>query len=80
MNRVDVTLSLPEELVEQAKSVGVLTNERIAAWLEAEIKRQSHAQQLQETLRRLRSVEPSLTQDEIDDEIAAYRSERNQSG
>lgn len=75
MTRIDGTLSLPEELVEQAKSVDVLTDDRVAALLEAEIKHQSHAQNLQETLRKLRSVEPPLTQEEIDDEIASYRSE-----
>jgi hypothetical protein len=75
MTTVDVTLSLPEELVEQAKSAGVLTDERVAALLEAEIKRQINAQRFQATLRQLRSVEPSVTQEEIDDEIEAYHAE-----
>jgi len=75
MTTVDVTLSLPEELVEQAKSAGVLTDERVAALLEAEIKRQINARRFQATLQQLRAVDPSLTQEEIDDEIEAYHDE-----
>src|SRR4051812_17588292 len=39
MKNVDVILSLPEELVERAKSKGLLDNARIAKWLEAQLKR-----------------------------------------
>jgi 2-hydroxychromene-2-carboxylate isomerase len=75
MATVDITLNLPEELVEQAKSAGVLTDERVAALLEAEIKRQTHAQRFQATLRQLRAAEPLLMQKEIDDEIDAHHAE-----
>lgn len=76
MRNVDVVLSLPEELVERAKSEGLLDEARIAAWLAAELERRSRVAQFRKDVQVLRSVEPSLTQAEIDAEIAAYRQEK----
>lgn len=66
MRNVDVVLSLPEELVERAKSEGLLDEARIAAWLAAELERRSRVAQLRADIQKLRSVEPPLTQAEID--------------
>ena len=73
MTNIDVTLSLPEDLVERAKSEGLLDDERIAAWLETELVRRSRVKTLRADLQKLRAVQPSLTQAEIDDEIDASR-------
>ncbi len=73
MRNVDVVLSLPEELVERAKMEGLLDEARIAAWLAAELERKSRISQFRKDIQVLRSVEPALTQEEIDAEIAAYR-------
>ncbi len=73
MRNIDVTLSLPEDLVERAKSEGLLDDTRIVAWLEGELERRSHIKQLRRDVQKLRSFEPSLTQDEIDTEIQDSR-------
>lgn len=75
MNNIDVTLSLPEELVERAKSEGLLDESRITAWLETELTRLSRVKTLRDDLQKLRTVQPPLTQAEIDAEIAASREE-----
>jgi hypothetical protein len=79
MATIDVTLNLPEELVEKAREAGVLTDARMAALIEAEVVRQTHLQRFQSKLRQLRALEPALTQDEIDAEIEAYRAEKRKS-
>jgi hypothetical protein len=71
MSNVDVILSLPEELVERAKSEGLLDDSRVAAWLEAELERRQRIKQLREDVQKLRSFEPPLTQEEIDAETKA---------
>lgn len=73
MRNVDVTLSLPEELVEQAKSEGLLEEGRVTAWLETELVRLGRVKALRDDLRKLRSIQPPLTQEEIDAEIATMR-------
>jgi hypothetical protein len=73
MRNIDVTLSLPEELVTRAQSEGLLNDKQIAAWLEAELTRRTKIKQLREDVQKLRSFEPPLTQEEIDAEITASR-------
>jgi len=77
MKNDDVVLSLPEELVERAKSEGLLDDVRVAAFLEAELERRTRIKQLREDIQKLRSMEPALTQEEIDAEIAASRNENS---
>lgn len=77
MSNIDVTLSLPEELVKRAKSEGLLDEERIAAWLETELLRRSRIKELRADIQKLRSMQPSITQDEIDAEIEASRKENS---
>lgn len=80
MNRVDITLtlSLPEELVEQANSAGLLTQEQIERWLTEELDRQRRLNRFFGKLDRLQALEPRLTPEEIDEEIEAYRREKRQ--
>lgn len=75
MDRVDITLNLnlPEELVAQARSAGLLTQEQIERWLREELQRQKRLDQLFNNLDRLAALEPPLTEDEIAAEIEAYR-------
>lgn len=65
MRNIDITLSLPEELVKRAQSEGLLNDERIAAWLEAELERSSRIKQLRKDIQTLRSMEPARTEEEI---------------
>lgn len=79
MTIVDVTLHLPEELVNRATEAGILTDERIAALLEMEIERKTHVERFAQTVNQLRTLEPPLTEGEIDEEIRAYRAEKSRS-
>jgi uncharacterized protein (DUF849 family) len=80
MNKVDITLRLPEELVNRAEAAGVLTEERVTALLEMEIKRQAHAERFAQTVKQLRELEPPLTEEDIEAEIEAYRAAKSNGG
>ena len=79
MDRVDITLNLPQDLVEQARSAGLLTEEQIERWLRDELDRQNRLDRLFGKMNRLAALEPPLTEDEINAEINAYRREKQES-
>ncbi|MCL4252474.1 MAG: hypothetical protein KJ043_01690 [Anaerolineae bacterium] len=74
-----ITLTLPDDLAQQARNLGLLENDQLTALIEAEIvrKRQHAAQKLLEIVDRIQSVEPRMTQEEIDAEIEAYYAEKS---
>jgi len=74
-----ITLTLPDDLAEQARHLGLLENDQLTALIEAEIvrKRQHAAQKLLEIIDRIQSVEPRITQEEIDAELEAYYAEKS---
>jgi hypothetical protein len=76
MDTVEITLKIPNELVERAKHTGVLHEESLVQLIEAEVARREAGQRLLEMMRELQSVEPPLTPEEIDAEIKAYRAEK----
>lgn len=78
MKRVNITLNLPGELVEQAKNAGLLTNERIEKLLVGELERQRRLNGLFTDLDKLAAIEPPISEDEIAAEIEAYRKEKRQ--
>jgi len=73
MERVRVTLNLPEELVTRAKSAGLLSDDGMERLLTSELDRQQRVDRLFDKLDRLSEVEPLLTPEEIDAEIKAHR-------
>lgn len=72
-----ITLTLPDDLAQQARNLGLLENDQLTAMIEAEIvrKRQHAAQELFAILEEIQSIEPRMTQEEIDAEIEAYYEE-----
>jgi hypothetical protein len=80
METVEVKLNLPGELVDRAKSAGLLTDERVTAWLSAELERKRRVGQLFEDAQKLRAMEPALTPEDIAAEIDAYREEKRDAG
>jgi hypothetical protein len=71
----NITVSLPDDLAQAARSAGLLRDEAIAALLrEAMQKRQ--VDRLFDTMGKLAALEPPLTEEEIDAEIATARAER----
>ncbi len=71
----NVTLSLPDDVAQQAKSAGLLRPEAIEALLR-EAMRKRQVDELFTTMGKLASLKPQLTEAEIDAEIAAARAER----
>lgn len=71
----NVTLSLPDDLAQQAKSAGLLRPEVIEALLR-EAMRKRQVDELFTTMGKLASLKPQLTEAEIDAEVAAARAER----
>ncbi len=71
----NVTLSLPDDLAQQAKSAGLLRPEAIEALLR-EAMRKRQVDELFTTMGKLASLKPQLTEAEIDAEVAAARAER----
>ncbi|HVU15110.1 MAG TPA: hypothetical protein VHD90_27740 [Phototrophicaceae bacterium] len=77
MSNIEVVFNLPEELVERAKSEGLLDDMHLAAWLEAQLERRDRVKQLRADVQKLRSLKPALTPEELDAEIAAARKEQS---
>jgi hypothetical protein len=71
----DITVTLPDELAEQAKSAGLLRPESLEAILREAI-RQRQVGELFTTMGKLASLQPRLSEAEIDAEVAAARAER----
>jgi hypothetical protein len=70
-----ITVSLPDDLARQARAAGLLRDEAIAALLrDAMQKRQ--VDRLFDAMGKLAALEPPLTEEEIDSEVAAARAER----
>lgn len=69
MNNIDVTLHLPEDLVTRAKAQGVLSDERIAAFLQAELERIETWKALDQTLDPIRedfrADHPDMTEADV---------------
>jgi hypothetical protein len=88
-----ITLKIPEELAADAEQLGLLSRDRVIAWLQTEIKRhipvtgdepavdeatrQAALQCLQEAAVKLRALESALTPDEIEEEIRRARNTRS---
>ncbi len=71
----NVTVSLPDDLAQQAQSAGLLRPEALASLLREAMKKRQ-VDKLFATLDKLAALEPKLTEAEIDAEIAAARAER----
>ncbi len=70
-----ITVSLPDELVQQAQTAGLLRPEAIERLLR-EAMRKGQVDQLFTTMTKLAALEPALSEAEIDAEIAAARADR----
>ena len=71
----NITVSLPDELAQQAQTAGLLRPEAIERLLR-EAMRKNQVDQLFTTMGKLAALEPALTEAEIDAEIAAARADR----
>lgn len=71
----NITVSISDELARQAQSAGLLRSEAIEQLLREAMKKRQ-VDRLFATVDKLAALEPRLTEDEIDAEIAAARAER----
>ena len=79
MTILDITLSLPDEMAQEATEQGLLTPEAIQHLIRAELGRRKH-QRLREIMDKLAALDvPPLTNDELNEEIRAARAERRAS-
>jgi hypothetical protein len=74
MSDIEITIKLPEELLEQAKAGGMpITGASIANMIEAELVRAQAAKRLRGAMQKL---EGSLSPGEIADELARAKADR----
>jgi len=71
----NITVSISDELARQAQSAGLLRPEAIEQLLREAMKKRQ-VDKLFTTMDKLAALEPKLTEEEIDAEIAAARAER----
>lgn len=71
----EVTLTLPDDLAQQARQAGLLRPEALAALLR-DAMRQGRIERLFATMDKLSQLEPPLSEEEIAVEIEAARAER----
>lgn len=71
----NVTVSLPDDLAQQAQAAGLLRPAALETLLREAIKRRDIAE-LFASIDKLNALEPVLTEEQIDAEIEAARAER----
>jgi hypothetical protein len=71
----EVTVTLPDDLVQQARQAGLLRSEALAALLR-EAMRERRIERLFATMDKLSELEPPLSEEDIATEIEAARAER----
>ena len=71
----EVTLTLPDDLAQQARQAGLLRPETLAALLR-DAMRERRIERLFSTMDKLAQLKPPLTEEEIAAEIEAARAER----
>lgn len=75
---VTIQLDLPEGLIQQARKMGLLENQRVAELLADEVRRRNAGQELKNVLDEIRSAPGGpLSMDEINAEIKAARAKRH---
>ena len=74
---VTIQLDLPEGLIQQARKMGLLENQRVAEMLADEVRRRNAGGELKNVLDEIRSAPGApLSMDEINAEIKAARAKR----
>ncbi len=74
---ITVQLELPEEVVQEARTLGLLESKRLTAMIAEEVRRRRAGQELKQMLDEVRSAPGDpMTMEEINAEIKAARVER----
>jgi post-segregation antitoxin (ccd killing protein) len=73
---VEVTVTLPLELVERATHAGLLSEKALTEVLERELERHRTSAELREVMNALQSLSPRLSEQEVEEELARAKAER----
>ncbi|MBE0691404.1 MAG: hypothetical protein IH587_14895 [Anaerolineae bacterium] len=79
MSDIELTIQLPEELVERARAAGIdlsAQSSQFVEWLEAEVARYEAGTRLRQTMDKLWAMNDKPSPEEIEAEIRAARDER----
>lgn len=76
MTDVEITLTLPLEVVEKAREAGLLDSSHFLDYLETELKRKTALADLKTMVESLRAEPSLLTEEEIEAELALAKMER----
>jgi hypothetical protein len=76
MTTLQLTVTLPDELVDSARTKGLLAPDRVGALIQRELERELAIDKLFRQADALAALEPFLTADEINIEIEAVRRQR----
>jgi hypothetical protein len=80
MTTLELKLSLPDRLAEEAQAAGLLTPAAIESMLRETLRRQ-HVEELRQAMATLAAVDiPPMSIEEIEAEVKAYRNERRLAG
>lgn len=80
MTTLELKLSLPDRLAEEAQAAGLLTPEAIESMLRETLRRQ-HVEELRHAMATLAAADiPPMSIEEIEAEVKAYRNERRRAG
>lgn len=80
MTTLELKLSLPDRLAEEAQAAGLLTPEAIESMLRETLHRQ-HVEELRQAMVTLAAADiPPMSVEEIKAEVKAYRNERRRAG
>lgn len=77
METITVTLKLPSDVASQAENAGLLQDEAMTNLLVKELERLTRINRFFEDVDKLIALQPPLTLEEIEAEIAAARAESN---
>mgnify|MGYP003376776154 CR=1 FL=1 len=76
MTTLQLTVTLPDELVNSVEPKGLLAHDRLSALLQRALEQEDAIYRLFETADALATLEPPLTPEEIDLEVKAVRRQR----
>ena len=80
MTTLELKLTLPNDLAQEAQAAGLLTSEAIESMLRETLRRQ-HVEELRQAMVTLADADiPPMSMEEIESEINAYRKERRRAG
>lgn len=76
MQTVTLTIELPEEDIQEAQALGILTPEAVTAWVKSQLGWREDAALVQQIRADLQRLPDPLTPDEIQAELEAHRAEK----